>query len=245
MVDTSLDIDDPALSEIVRRLVAAYQPERIYLFGSVARGEAGPDSDYDLMVILPNDAPAKLRRHGLASETLRGIRAAADILIWSDEQFNKRLHLKASLPATVMREGKLLYDHDPERVAEVRAWLTRAARDLSAAELSLSVDPPLLDVVVFHCQQAAEKALKGFLAWHDVPFRRTHLLEDLGAQVVEIDATLPTEMQRAASLSDYAWRYRYPSDQEEPPRSEAEEALATARMVFEAMLARLPLEVRP
>jgi uncharacterized protein len=39
---------DARLAEIVRRLVDAYQPERIYLFGSVARGRAGPDSDYDL-----------------------------------------------------------------------------------------------------------------------------------------------------------------------------------------------------
>jgi hypothetical protein len=41
---------DAALSEVVRRLVEAYRPERIYLFGSVARGDAGPDSDYDIMV---------------------------------------------------------------------------------------------------------------------------------------------------------------------------------------------------
>jgi predicted nucleotidyltransferase len=43
-------IDDPKLAEIVRRLVEAYQPERIYLFGSKARGEANPNSDYDMGV---------------------------------------------------------------------------------------------------------------------------------------------------------------------------------------------------
>lgn len=48
---------DPVLAEIVRRLVEAYQPERIYLFGSVARGDAGPNSDYDLLVVVPDDAP--------------------------------------------------------------------------------------------------------------------------------------------------------------------------------------------
>ena len=41
--------DEPALAEVVRRLVAAYQPERVYLFGSVARGDADLDSDYDLL----------------------------------------------------------------------------------------------------------------------------------------------------------------------------------------------------
>ena len=44
---------DPILAEIVRRLVEAYRPERIYLFGSVARGDAGPDSDYDIMMLCP------------------------------------------------------------------------------------------------------------------------------------------------------------------------------------------------
>jgi predicted nucleotidyltransferase len=45
-----------ALGEIVRRLVDAYQPERIYLFGSWARGEQNADSDYDLLVVVPDDA---------------------------------------------------------------------------------------------------------------------------------------------------------------------------------------------
>jgi predicted nucleotidyltransferase len=43
---------DAVLAEIVRRLVAGFQPERIYLFGSHARGDAGPDSDYDLLMVL-------------------------------------------------------------------------------------------------------------------------------------------------------------------------------------------------
>jgi uncharacterized protein len=44
------------LSELLRRLVAAYDPERACLFGSAERGEAGPDSDYDLTIIVPDDA---------------------------------------------------------------------------------------------------------------------------------------------------------------------------------------------
>ena len=46
-------IDDPILAEMVRRLTDAFAPERIYLFGSRARGDAGADSDYDLMVVVP------------------------------------------------------------------------------------------------------------------------------------------------------------------------------------------------
>jgi predicted nucleotidyltransferase len=46
----------PALAEAVRRLVQAYQPERMYLFGSVASGDTGPNSDYDILVIVPDNA---------------------------------------------------------------------------------------------------------------------------------------------------------------------------------------------
>jgi predicted nucleotidyltransferase len=100
---------DPILDEIIRRLVEAFQPERIYLFGSKARGEMGPDSDYDLMVIVPDDAPPERKQSRLAYKVLRGTRTAADVLVWTRQAFNSRLHLPASLPATITRQGKLLY----------------------------------------------------------------------------------------------------------------------------------------
>src|SRR5579885_1911147 len=63
---------DPVLAEIVRRLGAAYQPERIYLFGSVARGEAGPDSDGDLLVLVERPTAP---RHRLAPVGFRALRS--------------------------------------------------------------------------------------------------------------------------------------------------------------------------
>ncbi|MBZ5626500.1 MAG: nucleotidyltransferase domain-containing protein [Acidobacteriia bacterium] len=100
---------DPALAEAVRRLLEAYQPERIYLFGSVARGDAGTDSDYDLLVVVPDDAPPERRRSRLAYEALRGTGTAADVLVCSSTYFEDRRSLKASLPGTVLREGRLLH----------------------------------------------------------------------------------------------------------------------------------------
>ena len=67
---------------------------------------------------------------------------------------------------------------DPVLIAETKAWLRKAAYDLRAASHSLTASPPLLGDVVFHCQQAAEKALKGFLMWNNIPFRKTHSLEE-------------------------------------------------------------------
>ena len=100
---------DTVLGEVVRRLVEAYRPERIYLFGSVARGDADPDSDYDIMVVVPDDAPREMHDCDLAYRTLRGLGIAKDVLVWTRTEFQKRLHLKASLPSTILREGKLLH----------------------------------------------------------------------------------------------------------------------------------------
>ena len=101
--------DLSALMPIVERLIEAYQPERLYLFGSKARGDSGPDSDFDLMVVVPDDAPPARKRSRLAYEVLRGTGTAADVLVWTRSAFESRLHLVASLPATVIREGKLLH----------------------------------------------------------------------------------------------------------------------------------------
>jgi predicted nucleotidyltransferase len=101
--------DDPALAELVRRLVDAYQPERIYLFGSVARGDAGADSDYDLLLVVPDEAEPSRRRSRLAYEALRGTGTAADVLVCTRSYFEDRRSLKASLPGTVLREGRLLH----------------------------------------------------------------------------------------------------------------------------------------
>jgi predicted nucleotidyltransferase len=101
--------DDPVLAGVVSRLVKAYRPERVYLFGSVGRGDAGPDSDYDLLVVVPDDAPPERRRSRLAYEALRGTGAAADVLVCTMSYFEDRRLLKASLPGTVLREGRLLH----------------------------------------------------------------------------------------------------------------------------------------
>lgn len=109
MKETEYTLDNPILNGIVHRLVDAYQPERIYLFGSVARGEAGPDSDYDLMVVIPDDAPPERRRSRLAYEKLWGTGVATDVLVWTKSAFDNRRHLRTSLPGIIISEGRLLY----------------------------------------------------------------------------------------------------------------------------------------
>ena len=59
----------------------------------------------------------------------------------------------------------------------VRSWLEKATRDLETARIFASHMPDYCDVIAFHCQQAIEKALKGYLIWVDVEFKP---VDDLG-----------------------------------------------------------------
>lgn len=134
---------------------------------------------------------------------------------------------------------------DPILVADTQGWLRKAATDLRAAKHDLAASPPLLADATFHCQQAVEKVFKSFLMWHSVPFRKTHSLEELGEQCLDVDSTLRALIDCVVPLTEYAWKFRYPGDPEEPSFDEAKEALQIAREVYEAVLALLPEDVRP
>jgi uncharacterized protein len=100
---------DPVLKKITELLVRLYQPERIYLFGSKARGNSGPDSDYDLMVVVASNTPRDRRDSELAYKALWDVGVGGDVLVWTKNSFDSRLSVESSLPATVIAEGKLLY----------------------------------------------------------------------------------------------------------------------------------------
>ena len=129
---------------------------------------------------------------------------------------------------------------DPAKVAETRAWLSKAALDLRAAEHERTATPPLTGDMVFHAQQLVEKSLKAFLSWHDQPFRKTHSLVELGQQCALLHPDLEPLLREAAPLTEYAWKFRYPGEKEEPALEEADAALAKARRVFHTILALLP-----
>jgi predicted nucleotidyltransferase len=99
------------IEEMTRRLVDFYRPVRIYLFGSEARGEGGPDSDLDFLVVVPDDTPEQIMRSQEAYVRLSGLGTPKDVIPWRQTDFEGRAaHVVASLPATVVREGRLLYD---------------------------------------------------------------------------------------------------------------------------------------
>ena len=97
---------------------------------------------------------------------------------------------------------------------------------------------------MFHCQQAAEKALKAFLTFHDQPFRKTHDLASLGKQCANIDATLEALVDRLDDLSEYAWAYRYPTGFAAPTPGDVEDARRAAQEAVKEIFRRLPEEVQ-
>jgi len=98
--------------------VEAYQPHRIYLFGSKARGGYGLESDFNLMVVVPQTTEPGYRLAQQAHSLLWDIGTAADTLVWSQHAFESRLHLKQSLPAVIVREGRLLYAGEAPHLAD-------------------------------------------------------------------------------------------------------------------------------
>ena len=90
-----------------------------------------------------------------------------------------------------------------------------------------------------------EKAAKAFLTWHGQVFRKTHSLVELGEACAALDATLEPLLRSSAPLTQYAWRFRYPGEPDEPPAQEADSALSTAKAADNAIVSRLPKDTQP
>ena len=104
-----MPLKDKILEDMIKRLVDAFQPERIYLFGSRARGEETDDSDYDLLLVIKSSSRPRYKREQDAFRILNGVGASKDVIVLTHDEFESKLSVVTSLPATVQREGKLVY----------------------------------------------------------------------------------------------------------------------------------------
>jgi HEPN domain-containing protein len=121
----------------------------------------------------------------------------------------------------------------PSALAEARDWLARADEDLAATRRLIQTPPPLMGIASYHAQQAAEKALKAFLAAHNAAFRPTHNLEELLPPCVAIEPSLGRFAVAARTLTPYAVRFRYPGGPLAPTQTEGELALQLAADLVE------------
>jgi HEPN domain-containing protein len=131
----------------------------------------------------------------------------------------------------------------PEKIAEVRSWLKKAADDLRGADIDLAASPPFIEDALFHCQQAAEKAMKGFLTAHDRIFRKTHDLDELARACEAVDSDLKEVLEAARELTVFAWEFCYPGDAPVPPLEEVQEYRRIAGRVYQTIRERLPFDI--
>jgi len=102
-------VAESTLSEAVRRLVDAFHPVRIILFGSQVRGTADARSDVDLLVLCPVNGH---RRELMVAmdRTLRGLGIARDIIVLTPEEFERDRHIPGTIARPADLEGRVLYD---------------------------------------------------------------------------------------------------------------------------------------
>lgn len=99
---------DPALlQEIVRRIVEAVQPEKIILFGSAARGQMGPDSDVDLLVVKPGVHRVKTAQD--LYEKMLGLTVPTEIVVAWPEDLERHGQAIGLIYRPALREGKVIY----------------------------------------------------------------------------------------------------------------------------------------
>jgi len=93
---------------MTRRIVRLFHPERVILFGSHARGDAGPDSDVDLLVVMDPDGPTRRRQLEIRL-ALRDVRVPKDIVVTTPEAFEWRRHVPGTIERPASLEGRVLY----------------------------------------------------------------------------------------------------------------------------------------
>ena len=101
--------EQTVLDEMVSRIREVASPERIVLFGSRARGEAGPESDYDILIVAPS-AELPWRRTPPLYRALAGLGVPKEIVWWTPEEIAEWRGVRSHFINTALREGKVLYE---------------------------------------------------------------------------------------------------------------------------------------
>jgi HEPN domain-containing protein len=121
----------------------------------------------------------------------------------------------------------------------VKAWFRKAENDLISAE-KLSREPNItLDTSVYHCQQCAEKAIKGYLVYLDMEIPKTHDLRVLINIASEEDNTILVLQEAADFLTPLSVEFRYPDDDFEPTTEEFNEAFKYAQLFYNYLISKI------
>jgi uncharacterized protein len=102
-------LDDALLQTVTQRLVAEFQPEQVWLYGSHAWGHPHEDSDVDLLVVVPHSDETPIRRSQRAHRCLRGLRMPKDVLVETRQEVDLVKEFNTSLENQILSRGRRLY----------------------------------------------------------------------------------------------------------------------------------------
>ena len=120
----------------------------------------------------------------------------------------------------------------------VQSWLHKAEGDLRACEHLLRLEEEDYFASAFHAHQAAEKFLKAFLVRHQIPFRKTHDIQQLLQLASRADLSIKEELASAAMLTAFGVQFRYPGEEIADVET-AKQAFAQAKIVQSSIMERL------
>jgi predicted nucleotidyltransferase len=108
MLQTPADYES-AIRQAVDRIATRFQPDRIILFGSRTRGQGGPDSDADLLVVMPVEG-SKRQQAVQIDLALEGIPIPIDLIVVTAEEVEKYRDITGTIIREALQEGKVLYE---------------------------------------------------------------------------------------------------------------------------------------
>jgi len=97
-------------AELLDAVVAYFHPLRVILFGSAARGDAGPDSDIDLLVILDDNSPPEKLTLAAGYQSRRSYHRATDVIPCRESVFRRKSRIAGTLAYTAAQEGRVVYE---------------------------------------------------------------------------------------------------------------------------------------
>ena len=232
------EVPAPLLAAVVER----FDPIEVILFGSRARGDAGPDSDWDLLVVVDDEGfatrPRQVPQHGWPAETSivalprSRFEAERDVIGTMANMADEDGHVvwrRRDAATTGDRRRRIVDEAERWRTAE--RWFRRAELDLRVARLALAEDADLVDAAAFHLQQVAEKTLKGLLAAHAVPFRKIHRLGELSTKLVAVQPQLAPAVEGLDFYTRWVGAGRYDDADTDVPITRGNVELLLGRCV--------------